>query len=417
MKNSTKTTLTLLSLILLILAWSPWITEDLAISKIKSYPNFQEQHEADILDESLKINVLKTPFCRWATTHEGGWPVCFWQISGYNSSNDIVIINIKNTSNEIINNLSVNTSELRTGKGKNFKEILYPKEEVKLILNFGCEEKEECVRLKSDGSYILRYNEKEELFGYYSNGVPLDKSISIEISSEGVIIDGNNINQKNDTGTSKNIILPKNTITRKECLKLGGEIFNTLGEVTYSGELIAKINDLNCPCACKIDNVLNKIWVEVDPVQCMENAWEIDWLQKNNNTYNNYPRGHLLVIENPEKEIIKKYYEKQEITILNIKSEEYSGDIMVCEACSCSQGYTLYLQIPENDLQKMLEQDSRLGHSYKLAEFPAINCEKYHYSNCPKGCQKQCRSSNCSDGPNPTCTDDCDGPKSCVNFK
>lgn len=159
------------------------------------------------------------------------------------------------------------------------------------------------------------------------------------------------------------------------------------------------------------------VWVEVDPVQCMENSWEIDWLRENNNDYGNYPRGHILVIEEPEKEIIKKYYQKQGIIIFNIKSEEYTGDFMVCEACSCSQGYTLYLQVLENDLNKILGQDLRPGHSYKLFETPDLDCENYNYSNCPKGCHKQCRSSNCSNGPNLICTDDCDGPESCVKLE
>jgi len=163
-----------------------------------------------------------------------------------------------------------------------------------------------------------------------------------------------------------------------------------------------------------IDN-LNKVWVEVDPVQCLENSWEIDWIKNNPNK--EYPRNHILVIEEPEKQIIKDFYAKQGIAILDIKSEEYSGDFMVCEACSCPQGYILYLQISKNDLRTMLEQDSRPRHSYKLFESPTIDCEDYHYSNCPMGCQKQCISSSCSGGPNPARTDDCDGSKSCVNFK
>ena len=150
------------------------------------------------------------------------------------------------------------------------------------------------------------------------------------------------------------------------------------------------------------------VWVEVDPVQCLGNAWEVDWLRENNNDYDNYPRGHILVIEDEEEEIIKEYYKKQGINILYIKSVEYSGDLIVCEACSCAQGYTLYLQISNANLDKMLN----LG--YKLYKVPNLNCEDYHYSNCPKGCQKQCRSSDCT--PDGTCTDDCDGPESCVKL-
>lgn len=255
-----------------------------------------------------------------------------------------------------------------------------------------------------------------------------------------------------DVGDTGKIVLPKNVITEEECLELDGEIFNTLGKTNYEGKLIGKIEGLNCPCACRVDDGLDnvkdgivtnfeecfsaggilqysmppscvyggksffqssesKVWVEVDPVQCLGNPWETDWLKENNNDYDAYPRGHILVIEEPEKKIIKEYYAKQGIEILDIKSEEFSGDFDICEACSCAQGYTLYLQISKKDLQTMLE------FGYKLFESPDLICEDYTFSNCPRGCQKQCRSSACSEGPNPACTDDCDGPKSCVNFE
>lgn len=48
-------------------------------------------------------------------------------------------------------------------------------------------------------------------------------------------------------------------------------------------------------------------------------------------------------------------------------------------------------------------------------------CDQFSYSTCPEGCTKKCTPSNCSetgkraDGmPVITCTDDCEGPGSCV---
>ena len=48
-------------------------------------------------------------------------------------------------------------------------------------------------------------------------------------------------------------------------------------------------------------------------------------------------------------------------------------------------------------------------------------CDRFSYSTCPEGCTKKCTPSNCSetgkraDGmPIITCTDDCEGPGSCV---
>ncbi|MCD4756284.1 hypothetical protein K8R20_01565 [bacterium] len=72
----TKLKIFLLSTIILILAIAPWITEEYAIKRVKTYSNFQYQHRLDNC-EDLKISVIKTPFCRWVTTYEGGWWVCF----------------------------------------------------------------------------------------------------------------------------------------------------------------------------------------------------------------------------------------------------------------------------------------------------------------------------------------------------
>ena len=51
----------------------------------------------------------------------------------------------------------------------------------------------------------------------------------------------------------------------------------------------------------------------------------------------------------------------------------------------------------------------------------SLVCDQFSYSTCPEGCTKQCTPSNCSetgrraDGmPIITCTDDCEGPRSCV---
>ncbi len=48
------------------------------------------------------------------------------------------------------------------------------------------------------------------------------------------------------------IELPTNIMTVKDCKVQGGEVFNTLGETSYDGELIGKITELLCPCACLV---------------------------------------------------------------------------------------------------------------------------------------------------------------------
>ena len=73
----------MLGVIVIVIAWAPWLSVDNAKSIVKTYPNFQEQHRTERQQNSLEaeINVNWLPFCRWVTTFEGGWWVCFWQTS------------------------------------------------------------------------------------------------------------------------------------------------------------------------------------------------------------------------------------------------------------------------------------------------------------------------------------------------
>ncbi len=50
------------------------------------------------------------------------------------------------------------------------------------------------------------------------------------------------------------IKLPSNVISEKECAVAGGEVWDTLGQTSYDGELIGRIEGLNCPCACLVKN-------------------------------------------------------------------------------------------------------------------------------------------------------------------
>ena len=69
------------AVIVIIIAWAPWLSVDDAKSIVKTYPNFQEQHgtegQQNALETEIYVNWL--PFCRWVTTYEGGWLACFWQ--------------------------------------------------------------------------------------------------------------------------------------------------------------------------------------------------------------------------------------------------------------------------------------------------------------------------------------------------
>lgn len=65
--------------VLLVVGWAPWLNAEDARSIVKTYKNFQEQHRAESEQGSPDMYITWLPFCRWVTTYEGGWFVCFWQ--------------------------------------------------------------------------------------------------------------------------------------------------------------------------------------------------------------------------------------------------------------------------------------------------------------------------------------------------
>jgi len=98
----------------------------------------------------------------------------------------------------------------------------------------------------------------------------------------------------------------------------------------------------------------DKTWVKTDPIQCLGNPWEVDWLKSHGDDYAAYPKGDRSVgLSDEEIQIIKDYYKKQGIVIYDVKWELW--DTAVCMACSCPDGYTLYLLISNSDINMMLE--------------------------------------------------------------
>ena len=99
--------------------------------------------------------------------------------------------------------------------------------------------------------------------------------------------------------------------------------------------------------ACIQNSVFDKIWVQIEPTQCLSNPWQQDWLKNHDDDYSSYPKAE-------ESSIIKEYYKKQGITIYDIKTERMKDNIF-CEACSCPKGEILQLLVEESNLNKMLE--------------------------------------------------------------
>ena len=103
-----------------------------------------------------------------------------------------------------------------------------------------------------------------------------------------------------------------------------------------------------------VENLFEEnIWVTMNPIQCLGNPWEFDWLKKNKNQYSQYPIDIPNKIDTKEIEIIKKFYINKEIDIWDIKSTPINDTI--CTTCSCPQGYKLYVLVSKKDAKKMIK--------------------------------------------------------------
>lgn len=96
-------------------------------------------------------------------------------------------------------------------------------------------------------------------------------------------------------------------------------------------------------------SLLENIWIEGYPIQCLGNPWEQEWLEQNDNNYAAYPQS-----KQDRLAIMKNYYVRQDKTIYEAKiltfEELFGENVGVCEACSCSAGYVLYLLVPQKDV-------------------------------------------------------------------
>ena len=99
--------------------------------------------------------------------------------------------------------------------------------------------------------------------------------------------------------------------------------------------------------------IKNNIWLTMNPIKCLGNPWEFDWLKNNNNQYNKYPTGNATKIDTEEIIILKNFYAQQGINILNTKSTPLEKE--VCNTCSCDQGYKLDILTLEKNAEKMIQ--------------------------------------------------------------
>ncbi len=98
--------------------------------------------------------------------------------------------------------------------------------------------------------------------------------------------------------------------------------------------------------ACKEEP--NRQWVTIDPVQCMGNTWEQDWLEKNYDDYELYSK----FTNNQRLQIFEQYFEN--LGILIYKLEQSYPYVATCDACNCPRGDRIHCYISENDIDQML---------------------------------------------------------------
>ncbi len=98
---------------------------------------------------------------------------------------------------------------------------------------------------------------------------------------------------------------------------------------------------------------LHKRWVATEPIQCLGNPWEQDWLKSHDGDYASYPKDPTRPGLEPEEiEIIKDFYRRQGVVVFEVDTRPKY--LAVCAACLCPEGHTLYLRVRLEDLETML---------------------------------------------------------------
>lgn len=97
---------------------------------------------------------------------------------------------------------------------------------------------------------------------------------------------------------------------------------------------------------CLQEPVNDRVWVAIEPIQCLGNSWERDWLERNDGDYAGYPQDLASQFR-----IIKAYFEEQGVSVHAMTSRtKYKR---VCLACFCPRGDTLYIQVDAGDVEAM----------------------------------------------------------------
>lgn len=95
------------------------------------------------------------------------------------------------------------------------------------------------------------------------------------------------------------------------------------------------------------------VWMKIDEIQCLENPWEADWIEKNVNRYETIDNVKDAYFVQIQERIITKYYAEKGITIIDLKRTD-EGEAL-CNECSCPSGRVLRVYVSSSDAEKLKE--------------------------------------------------------------
>lgn len=108
---------------------------------------------------------------------------------------------------------------------------------------------------------------------------------------------------------------------------------------------------------------MSTTWVAIEPIQCLKNPWEQDWLEKNDWDYDSYPKDPARPgLEPAEFEVIQDFYDAAGVAVSGGQTAPKYDN--VCLACTCPEGHTMYLLVRDQDV------DTMLGLGYRVESPP-----------------------------------------------
>jgi hypothetical protein len=101
-----------------------------------------------------------------------------------------------------------------------------------------------------------------------------------------------------------------------------------------------------------ITQIAELAWVAIEPTQCLTNPWEADWLEHHGGNYAAYPKDPAKPgLEPEEVAIIEDYYQRQGVVVS--AAETAPKFDVVCLACNCPEGHTMFLRVRGEDVDTM----------------------------------------------------------------